>query len=101
MNEFKILFALVFCLLIIGLLGQYSAFNGEFNEFVQRHVIRILLGLLSMMLAYAINLRTWGSVANLLYIFSLSALAAVDLLGVVRSGAQRWMDLYFCTFQPS
>jgi rod shape determining protein RodA len=101
LNEFKILFMVLFFLLIISLLGQYSAFGGKFNDPVQKHLLKIIVGVVAMWCVYAIDFRLWNNSAYILYAFSLIALVIVDLLGIIKLGAQRWIDLYFFTFQPS
>jgi rod shape determining protein RodA len=50
---------------------------------------------------YIVDFRFWSNLAYLFYAFSLVALIIVGLLGTIKLGAQRWIDLYFFTFQPS
>ena len=101
LNEFKILFILLALLLCIGLLGQYSAFNGEINTFVQRHLFRIVSSVVCMFLVYSVNFRFWSSYAYVFYGIIFVGLVIVEILGTVKLGAQRWINLYFFTFQPS
>ncbi|MDR3187312.1 MAG: rod shape-determining protein RodA [Holosporaceae bacterium] len=100
-DEFKILFFIVFCLLAVSFLGQYSAFNGEFNGFVQKHLIRIAAGLIIMLLAYLVAFSVWSNFAYVFYAFALLSLIVVSILGSIKSGAQRWIDFHLFTFQPS
>jgi rod shape determining protein RodA len=100
-NEFKILFPLVFSLLLIGFLGQYSAFNGEYNAFVQKHFIYSIACIISIYLTYLVNFKFWLDFAYVFYFFTFISLIVVDVLGITKLGAQRWIDLYFFTFQPS
>jgi rod shape determining protein RodA len=100
-NEFKILFIVLFFLLLISFLGQYSAFDGTLNGQVQKHLLRITLGVVTMWGIYIVDFRFWSNLAYVFYTFSLTTLIIVDLLGIVKLGAQRWIDLYFFTFQPS
>ncbi len=101
LNEFKILFVLLACLLFIGMLGQYSAFNGEFNILVQRHFLKIILGVICMFAIYAVDFRIWSNYAYVFYGFVFIGLVIVEILGVIKLGAQRWINFYFFTFQPS
>jgi len=48
-----------------------------------------------------INIRFWRSFAYLIYVSSLFCLLLVSLLGATKLGAQRWIDFYFFSFQPS
>ncbi|MDR1375749.1 MAG: rod shape-determining protein RodA [Holosporaceae bacterium] len=100
-SEFNILFFIVFCLLIASFLGQYSAFNGEFDGFVQKHLMRIIVGLVIMLGMYFINFKIWSNFAYVFYAFTFVSLVIVDILGSIKLGAQRWIDLHFFTFQPS
>lgn len=101
LNEFKILFLLLGCLLVVGLLGQYSAFNGEFNGLVRQHLLRIVGGVICIFTIYVVDFRFWNNYAYVFYFIVFVGLVIVELLGIVKLGAQRWMNLYFFTFQPS
>ncbi len=101
LNEFKILFILLAGLLFIGMLGQYSAFNGEFNVFVQRHFLKIIFGIVCMLAVYSVDFRIWSNYAYVFYGVVFVALIIVEILGVIKLGAQRWINFYFFTFQPS
>lgn len=101
LNEFKILFLLLAFLLIIGLIGQLSASNGQINSTVQRHVIHGIFGLLVMYAVYACDLRFFYSYAYIFYALTLIALIVVQLLGVIRLGAQRWINFGTFAMQPS
>lgn len=54
-----------------------------------------------MALVYFYDFKMWNNFAYVFYAFTFISLIIVELLGVVRLGAQRWIDLYFFTFQPS
>ncbi|MDR1561188.1 MAG: rod shape-determining protein RodA [Holosporaceae bacterium] len=99
-NEFKILFFLVFALFFIGFLAQYST-NGGFNCSVQKHLAHICMCIIAIYLTYIVDLKFWNNYAYLFYSVIFIFLLVVDILGVIRLGAQRWIDLYFFTFQPS
>ncbi|MDR1982234.1 MAG: rod shape-determining protein RodA [Holosporaceae bacterium] len=101
LNEFKILWIILFFLLLISFLGQYSAFSGTLDGQVQKHLIRMIVGIAVMWCAYIVDFKIWSNLAYAFYAFSLISLMIVDLLGTVKLGAQRWIDLYFFTFQPS
>jgi rod shape determining protein RodA len=51
--------------------------------------------------AYMIDIKFWNNCAYVFYAAVFVSLIAVDLLGIVKLGAQRWIDLYFFAFQPS
>jgi rod shape determining protein RodA len=100
-NEFKILFLILFFLLSISFLGQYSAFNGDFSEPVQKHLLRIFSGIALGGCVYWCNFKMWSNFAYGFYATTFVALIIVEILGTIKLGAQRWIDLYFFTFQPS
>lgn len=99
--EFKVLFALLFCIFCIGILGQYNAFYGTESVFVQRYILRIVIGVGVMFVVYLSDFRVWKDYAYVFYALILFALVVVEMLGLIRLGAQRWIDLYFVTVQPS
>jgi rod shape determining protein RodA len=54
-----------------------------------------------MQAAHMINLRYWKNSAYIFYAVVLFSLIVVEILGIVKLGAQRWINLYFFAFQPS
>ena len=102
LNEFKILFIILFLLFLTSVFGQISAMNGAFiSTTVQKHLIRSCVGIFLMLSVYRCNFRLWSSCAYLFYGITFLALVVVEVIGIVKLGAQRWIDLYFFTFQPS
>ncbi|MDR2645965.1 MAG: rod shape-determining protein RodA [Holosporaceae bacterium] len=100
-NESKILLALLFFLLLISILGQYSASGGLWEGQALRHIMRIFLGIALAAYIFFTDFRFWNNYAYLLYAFVLVSLAIANLAGITKLGAQRWIDLYFFAFQPS
>lgn len=101
LNEFKILFIILFLLFFISFLGQFSAANGIFNKAVQQHFLRIIIGTIIMFSIYMCNFKIWNSFAYVFYFCIFIFLLVVEIIGIIKLGAQRWIDLYFFTFQPS
>jgi len=58
-------------------------------------------GITALAAAAALPLRFYDGLAKLLYVVSLLALAAVLVIGEVRYGARRWLDLGGFLLQPS
>jgi rod shape determining protein RodA len=58
-------------------------------------------GVLIMLAVYKSNFRMWNHFAYVIYVFSVISLFVVEIAGIARLGAQRWIDLYFFTIQPS
>jgi len=85
----------------IGAAMLYSVGNGSFEPWALDHVLRFAF-LLPLMLAVAlVDLRHWMWLAYPAYFAGLILLVAVDLIGVVGMGGQRWLDLGFARLQPS
>ncbi|MBE6447125.1 MAG: rod shape-determining protein RodA [Alphaproteobacteria bacterium] len=99
-NTAKILFCLLVLILAISILGQISAFNGNYVV-IQKHVARLFFGLVIMVIVASVHIKTWENFAYVFYLCAFISLMIVELLGVIKLGAQRWIDLYIFTFQPS
>ncbi|GAB6053798.1 rod shape-determining protein RodA [Magnetospira thiophila] len=83
----------------IGML--YSAANGNWNPWASRQAIRFAMGMALMISVALIDIRSWLRYAYWLYFISLVMLVAVEFMGFIGMGAQRWIDLGFITLQPS
>lgn len=101
LDEFKILFILLFFLILIGFIGQMSASNGEFNIYVRRHLLRIISGFVVLYAVYSCRLKLFYNYAYVFYTVALFALVLVEVLGIIRLGAQRWINLGTLIIQPS
>lgn len=100
----QINWGLLLLLALIGAVGfavLYSAAGGKMEPWAMRHAVRfgIFLGLL--LVIAMIDIRIWMQLAYPIYGIALVMLIAVDVLGVIGMGAQRWLDLYFIQLQPS
>lgn len=100
-NEFKILFILLFFIILVSLIGQVSSCGEFFAPPVKKHFSRILVGLTFLYLIYICDLRIFCSYAYVFYLVTFVALVIVELIGSVRLGAQRWIDFGVFTMQPS
>lgn len=79
----------------------YSAAGGNPMPWALPHAMRYLGFLLLALLLSQVSLRSWLGIAYPLYGAVLVALIAVEVLGVVSGGAQRWLDLGIIRLQPS
>ncbi|MGF1476598.1 MAG: rod shape-determining protein RodA [Geminicoccaceae bacterium] len=94
----------ILLLLIIGLVGYgmlYSAAGGEHSPWAWRHAVRFALGLGVMIIVALIDIRIWFRFAYWIYGLAFLALGAVELVGSLNKGAQRWIDLGIIQVQPS
>jgi rod shape determining protein RodA len=85
----------------VGILMLFSAANGSFSPWATRQIPRFAVGFLMMLIVSVTDIRQWYSKAYLLYIISFVLLIAVEILGFVGMGGQRWLDLYAFNLQPS
>ncbi len=92
--------ALIYILGIIGVAMIYAAKDGSWY-FAQAHLTRLLLAGGGMLFIALIDIRIWYHLAYPIYAGGLVLLLAVDQFGVLRNGAQRWLDLGVTTLQPS
>jgi rod shape determining protein RodA len=95
----------IMALNIIGLINLYSATHGvnldrSTNLFWQQ-MVWIVIGWGIFLTVTLIDYTFLKRIAYVIYGLNLAALVAVDLVGVVSLGAQRWLDLGFFRYQPS
>ena len=92
---------LITLLATIGILMLYSAANGSLYPWGVKQLGRFGVGFLLMLVVAITDSRTWFANAYLLYGLSLLLLIAVEVMGFIGMGAQRWIDLYIFNLQPS
>ncbi len=85
----------------IGFLMLYSVAGGSFSPWAEPQIKRFGLGLVVMLVVAMVPIWFWRNISVLAYGLSALLLLAVDLYGVERMGAQRWIDLGFIQLQPS
>ncbi len=84
-----------------GAVVLYSAAAGSFDPWAARHLIRFAIFIVWMLSLSFVPLRFWLAIAWPLYAVVLVALVGVELLGAVKGGSQRWLELGFIRLQPS
>lgn len=93
--------ALILALTGFGLVVLYSAAGGQMRPWALNQGTRFVV-FLSLALALSrVPERLWKAGALPGYVAVLVALIAVELLGAVSGGSQRWLDLGFIRLQPS
>ena len=85
----------------IGVVALYSAAGGRFDPWAARHAIRYGMAFGLLLVVALIHPRVWLALAWPIYIASLLLLVAVDLIGKIGMGAQRWLVLGPLQIQPS
>ncbi|NIA68544.1 rod shape-determining protein RodA [Pelagibius litoralis] len=93
---------ILLCLIAgVGFAMLYSAANGSMSPWASRQLMRFGIGLFIMFVVALIDVRFWFRHAYLIYLGSLALLVAVEVMGTIGMGAQRWIDLGFIRLQPS
>lgn len=93
----------VILLLLISLVVLASASASATNEpfyYVNRQLLWILLGFAAMIIMITINYKHLSRASIFLYIANIGLLLFVLLVGD-GSGAKRWIDIGFISFQPA
>ena len=86
---------------LVGYAMLYSAAGGAHEPWAWRHGVRFGVGLGAMLVVALIDIRFWFRLAWPIYARGPARLVAVELLGIVGMGAQRWIDLGLLQLQPS
>ncbi len=97
------LFGSALFLAVFGVMMIRSAIAG--NEVlapsVQRQAIFVGAGIVLMIIVSAIDYHFWGSLARLIYIFTMISLIIIYVYGQARYGSARWFDTGVILIQPS
>lgn len=88
---------------ILGLIlaSGYVMMLSASPERLQAHSINLAVALSALWVAAAIPPQRWASFAAPLYVVAVLLLLAVEIVGDISKGAQRWLDLGFIRIQPS
>ncbi|RIA46101.1 cell elongation-specific peptidoglycan biosynthesis regulator RodA [Hephaestia caeni] len=84
-----------------GLMMLYSAAGGSVRPWVIPQGIRLIVFLVGAMVMSRIREQVWSMGALPAYVGLVVLLILVELLGAVRGGSQRWLDLGPIRLQPS
>jgi len=85
----------------VGSLMLYSVGGSSWQPWAAKHLIRFSVLLVIMLGLSMVSMRYWFRSAYPVYIVALLLLVAVELVGDVRMGAQRWLSIGPFSFQPS
>ncbi len=95
------LIVIVIMICSVGVAMLYSAANGSFEPWASRQMMRAGLAGGAMLVVALVDVRLWFRFAYWIYLACLGLLVAVEVMGTVGMGAQRWIDLKFIQLQPS
>ena len=85
---------------LYGLVVLYSASGQNWNRVIDG-AIRVALGGVAMCALAQVKPAFLRRLAPFLFLIGCALLIAVDAIGYIGKGAQRWLDLGFIRFQPS
>ncbi|MBN8483465.1 MAG: rod shape-determining protein RodA [Sphingomonadales bacterium] len=91
----------LFLLNLLGCAVLYSAASGKLEPWALRHMIHFLGFLVIAFIISRLPRELFKAIAYPVFIALIVALVLVDLIGSVRGGSQRWLNLGFMMFQPS
>ena len=95
-------FVLLLCFTAaIGFMMLYSAAGGSWDPWASRQVMRFGVGVAVMLAVAMVDIRFWLRYAYAIYALALALLIAVELIGIMGMGAQRWLSLGVVQLQPS
>jgi len=92
---------LVATITAVGVALLYSAAGGHWKPWAQPQLVRAIPGLFLMLGIAMIDVRHLMKSAYVIFFLVLCLLIAVELMGRIGMGAQRWIDLGFFQLQPS
>lgn len=84
-----------------GAIILYSAASGAFFPWAAPHMIRFGVFLVAAIIAGYLPLEFWKKATIPAYFIILILLFMVELVGAVRGGSERWINLGFINLQPS
>jgi rod shape determining protein RodA len=93
--------AVVIVVALVGYAMLYSAAGGAHSPWAWRHGVRLGIGLTAMLVIALMDIRFWFRFAYPVYAVALLGLIAVEAVGTIGMGAQRWIDLGVVQLQPS
>jgi rod shape determining protein RodA len=85
----------------VGFLMLYSVAGGNIDRWAEPQMQRFGLGMTVLLIVGLIPIGFWRNVSVLAYIGSILLLLAVELVGAIGMGAQRWIDIGPLRLQPS
>lgn len=91
----------LFLLVLFGAAVLYSAAGGRMDPFASSHLIRFCVFLVMAAIIASLPRGFVRFMTYPAYVIVLVLLLGVEIIGNVRGGSQRWLDLGFMVLQPS
>jgi rod shape determining protein RodA len=96
-----VLIALILAVASVGFVSLYSAAGGELSPWASKQMMRFAVGFVGMLIIALIDIRWWYKLSWFFFGVGMVLLIAVEAMGHVGMGAQRWINLGFMKLQPS
>lgn len=96
----KLLFPVLF-IALFGLVTLYSAASGSITPWAQSQGIKFGIFIVMALILSRISSNFWRNLSFPFYAIFLILLILVEVLGAVKGGSQRWLDLGPIRIQPS
>ncbi len=95
------LFTPMCIVLALSIVVLYSAGHGLWQPFALPQILKILLGFVVFFIAAFSNIKLWIKSAYLIYAIALIMIILVTFIGHTGMGAQRWLNIFGMSVQPS
>ena len=93
---------LLVCIIsVFSLLMLYSLSGGSFFHWCFKQLCKFAVGAIGLVVAFCLKPDIWRKYAVAFYFLCLAMLVSVAIVGKITMGAQRWLNFYFVSFQPS
>jgi rod shape determining protein RodA len=89
------------CIATIGFGMLYSVAGGDFGALAGRQLLVFAVGFSCMVGIALVDIKWWWKLSYVIYGLALVMLIAVEVIGDIGGGAQRWLDLGVIRLQPS
>ncbi|WP_417451953.1 rod shape-determining protein RodA [Kordiimonas sp.] len=84
-----------------GFAMLYSVAGGAWDPWASRQALRFVGAFILMLVIATVDIRYWMAFAYPAWFIGLLLLLAVEIIGAVGMGGQRWLDIGFMRIQPS
>lgn len=94
-------FFCIFLLFALSILYQFSVNGLSFNAIFIKHTLKIAFSIVVIFFVASLDKKNFEAFAYPCYVISIFMLVVVHFFGSIKLGAQRWIDLYVISIQPS
>tara|TARA_Y100000590_G_scaffold291734_1_gene328482 strand:+ start:556 stop:1659 length:1104 start_codon:yes stop_codon:yes gene_type:complete len=102
LKKINLLFIFIIIVLaLIGTAGLYSAGDANFDLWARKHIFRFFIFLIIIFFICIIDIKIFYKYAYYLFFISLLLLVSVEIIGTLGKGAERWINIFGFSVQPS